>query len=671
MANNFEKVSFEEKDFASQEDVVIFHQKIQEKLNKKAQQMDISVEQLMSEIGVEKENGLIADMGVQEKSASEDVITEDKRILDWESLNSIGNSDNRRFTLSELRQIENDVLETIDKYPSFDDVSSVLDFARKNKNKIQAALALLYFSSLGTPFLESLADNNIEIEKDGKLIDAKDLLKNADIGSFNTIEIPEDILRDFSVKPLSSDSGLFLKFVFLEQNGNTRLKVAGSGVYDPELYSNVDGKQQFNELEKDVFIKFFEQDKAMDGSADLGLYSIDLKNFENNRSGIESSISSTMHLQKEVVHEYFDALLEVKNSGSSVSLIPIEDVDITKSKDTKGPITLFYESTLDKYNISIPMEKEMVIKECEDYARNNGYGDFWQSLNKESLESPFSALDSHEVEFGTLSNIAFTKLISQDIKKHYDIDELKGDPDKAYQAVLQTLVDRLNIQNNSQEIYELEEALKGGSYNPGQNLVGSFIEGKKVGHLPGIIEYQGDELFSKDIEDWILNSFSVDEIENSGENPTEVIQRISSFVALNFGEDKDFSIEDRCKIFMGIKHLLAEKGLGDFDKFGVVLTMDSNSGQPITEIITTNENGDIIASVINFSLIDVESMNSEDVHNSVVDKLMALNRIEELRKTLGSYDATSIGGYPTLIKEKDKERTSILQEIRKRIGRSK
>jgi hypothetical protein len=663
MNESFEEVTYERNKFASEEDIDAFHCEIREAIKTKSEELDIPMQELMSELGT-GEYDIEAD---QNEAETDEDMSDDNRILDWKSLGGIGNPNGRKFTLGEIEQIKSDVLETVNKYPKVDNVSDLLEFVSKHKNKINSGMLVLYLSALGTPLLDALVSHDVKIDNHGVDINAKDLIKNAEISKVGEKEVPRDILQDFNMKPLSSEKGASLKFT-IDDSNDSRIKIGASGVYDPSATDPKGKHEQYKKIENSLDA-IFEKDKTQSTDGDLGSYSIDLGKFKENREKVVTSIADAMDLSPEEVNSYFDKLLELNDHKAAVSLVPIEKIDFSKSKDTKGELTRFYEGVLQKHNISNPEEKKKAVEECEEYAKNNGYGDFWHSLNKEMLENPFNSLDNHEVDSKILFNVAYTKIVEQELKEHCDVNELKKDPEKAYKAVFDVLKEKMDVKDDQNGQHEIEKIFQSGDYGQKQTIVNNFLEGKKIDSLPSIIELQDGSL-SQDTENWILKNFDVKKIEESKDNPETVIKQISDFIAVNFSDDKGFSTEDRCNVFMGIKHLLTEKGLSGFDKFGVVLTLDEK-GQVKSEIITTDENGKVIESVVNFSTIKdgEKGINSEEAHKIVLNELEGLRRLEEIRESLSYYDNKTVGGSITEIREaEDRKQKSLLKKIREKIG---
>jgi len=643
MTNSFEQGS-SENDLAGQKDFERFHDEIQQAVKAKSEQLGETEEEIMEKLGVGKYGANIDADGNVEKMEPDTVDDGDRRFLDWESLGNIGNPKARGFSLAELEQIKGDILDSINMYPNFDSVSSILEFANKHNKKIKLVLVLLYFSSYGMPLFNALAEHNVEIETDKGEVSAKELLHTIDTKQVNEANIPERILQGLNVPQLSNEDGLFLKFSVADGN---EVSVSG-GVYDPSAGDPKERQEQFHSI-IEILGKYFEKDSARYNEDDSTLYKISVQALQENRTEIVSDLASTMKISEQEVDECFSSLEKINDGHILVSEVSLEGIDLENNREAKGEITRFYEDVSAKHNMADPEEKAKAITECEQYAKENNIDNFWHALNEEKLNDPFSVLTSYEGD-GFLQGDIANKVLSQHLKEHYNIEDLKRDPDRAYEAILQTIIRDYKMPNDEESRYFLSEELNT-AIKYDQNFINKLIDGERPVYMPLTIESGGGDVVDKNIENWILEHVNFDELKDSQNSPEKTLQNISDFIAVEFSDAKGYSPQERCKVFMGIKYILTQNGLEGFDKFGIVLTLDEK-GQPESKIITVGDDEEIDVATVNFTSEaqgDVENISPEQAHKSVMDKIKRMQQDQALLEILTTYN------YDTELKQREKK----------------
>ena len=173
-----------------------------------------------------------------------------------------------------------------------------------------------------------------------------------------------------------------------------------------------------------------------------------------------------------------------------------------------------------------------------------------------------------------------------------------------------------------------------------QNFINSIIDGERPVYMPSTIELAGGDTVDKNIESWILEQVNFDELKDSQNSPEKTLQNISDFIAVEFGDAKGYSPQERCEVFMGIKHILTQNGLEGFDKFGVVLTLDEN-GQPESKIMAIGDDGKIDVATVNFASkgeTDAGIISPEQAHKSVMDKIKEMQQNQALLEILTTYN---------------------------------
>lgn len=631
MTSSFEQDS-SENGLAKQEDFERFHDEIQQAVKSKSEQLGVTEEEIMEKLGVGEYSANIDADGNAEKKEPDILEDGDQRVLDWESLGNIGNPEAREFSLMELEQIKGDVLDSINMYPNFDSVSSILEFASKHQGKINLVLVLLYFTSYGMPLFNALAEHNIKIETDKGEVNAKELLHTIEAKQDNEADIPESILQGLNVPQLSNEEGLFLKFSIAD---GKEISVSG-GVYDPSAGDSEGIQEQFHSV-KDVLGKYFEKDSSHDEN-DLTSYKISTESLQENRTEIVSDLASTMNVSEQKVDGCLRSLEKVDDGDILVSEVSLEDIDLENSKEAKGEMTQFYENVLAKHNMADPGEKAKAITECEKYAKENNIDDFWHALNEERLNNPFSVLTNYEGA-GYLQGDIANKVLSQHLEERYNVEELKQDPDRAYEAVLQTIIKDYGMSDSEEARHSLSEELNT-SIEQDPNFINKIIDGERSVYMPSTIELGGGDTVDKNVENWILEHVNFDGLKDSQNSPEKTLQNISDFIAVEFGDEKGYSPQERCEVFMGIKHILTQNGLEGFDKFGVVLTLDEN-GQPKSEIIAMGDDGKIDVATVDFASkgeTDAGSISPEQAHKSVMDKINKMRQEQALLEILTTYN---------------------------------
>lgn len=416
---------------ASQEEISMFREEIEEKVENKAKDLKISKEKLID----------LADFNLES--------------LGTENLEALN------LNKGELEFIKDGIDRAINEYwrnektdklvtatPS--SIDKLLKFVREHKKLVSLSELAIYVSSFGPAVLKDLAGDDVKVEIYGEKISLKNLVDNPEliktIDRANNYNNPIDILADYS--PPESFQYEDIEFSFFANdkinNDNSVEKI----IYLWRIDGNPENLKKLNEDLEDLGISLkYEEGKDKGCSMD---------DFLENKDKIIDIFSEDLEIPKEKVEKYIESWL--MPDVSNISVVEFEDFQINKDLKIPDDAMKLQQKQADvceKYKIysengSLIQENlSNASKELNKWGRENGYENFNKALQEEKenynkLPAVMLNLleDQEKVEYENSEN--FKKIVIDVFEEEgYNVSMLKeiakDNPEKVIEIISEVM----------------------------------------------------------------------------------------------------------------------------------------------------------------------------------------------------------------------------------------
>jgi len=307
--NNKEKVN-EYDQPASEKNIAGFRGEIIEKIEKKAEEINISKEKLIELAGLDLES-----LGVENLKDLD---------LNKGGLDFIKDSIDR--ALNEFWRSEKTgklVTGTTSKIEG--SINEAFEFVKKHKKIVSLGELALYASSFGPAVLKDLAGSDIKVEIYGEEISLKDLVDNPEllkvIDTNHNTNSPLDVAQEFFSKPLAhGEVEISLRKTIINEDGlslDVWKNPEAKGVEVKEI------KEMYNKIKEEL--GSFGEDHGLVG------FVIDTEKLEENKMKIAETISLNTNVPQNEILDYINNSLELNTS--KISVVEFEDFEINSNPD--------------------------------------------------------------------------------------------------------------------------------------------------------------------------------------------------------------------------------------------------------------------------------------------------------------------------------------------------